>query len=460
MATQVQLRRGTSAENDAFTGAIGEVTVDTTNNTLRVHDGTTAGGFSVASGSTTASKDLDNLSSTGKANVSAQGTYDSGATYNAGTIGKAIQGKANVDMDNLTSTGANITNWSKNVSNCIVEIPQDINITLVNGVLTVKAGTKAYKPDGSSFTTTNDTVVPLAGGTNTKYFIFVDSSTTVAIAQVQTCYSGNSAPTFSGTAIWYDTANNIIKYSGDSGATWSNTSNSLPIAIATPGATEWTSLDQVFNGFGYIGSTVFALPGVKALAAAGRNSNGSLNSVLVTLGSVKTVSSNLTRSGKLGIQSSGSLFFFIDYSYDEVKNRIYNYGLQTACCAGDLVYNAGRVESLTPKTVFHAVDYNDREYIAHQAMPSDRYTVLTVPTSGQTVTAPADGYLSFGLAVSNVGEGISLLNASTNIGVESHPSSTTNAKALLLVSKGDVISVYYTGSGTKVFRFIYANGTK
>ena len=44
MSRQIQIRRGTSAENDAFTGAIGEITMDTTNKTLRVHDGTTAGG--------------------------------------------------------------------------------------------------------------------------------------------------------------------------------------------------------------------------------------------------------------------------------------------------------------------------------------------------------------------------------------------------------------------------------
>ena len=44
MSTQVQYRRGTGAQNDAFTGALGEITVDTTNWTLRVHDGATAGG--------------------------------------------------------------------------------------------------------------------------------------------------------------------------------------------------------------------------------------------------------------------------------------------------------------------------------------------------------------------------------------------------------------------------------
>ena len=44
MATQLQLRRGTTAENMLFTGAEGEVTVDTEKHTLIVHDGVTRGG--------------------------------------------------------------------------------------------------------------------------------------------------------------------------------------------------------------------------------------------------------------------------------------------------------------------------------------------------------------------------------------------------------------------------------
>ena len=45
MATQVQFRRGTTGEHSAFTGAVGEVTVDTEKKTVCVHDATTAGGF-------------------------------------------------------------------------------------------------------------------------------------------------------------------------------------------------------------------------------------------------------------------------------------------------------------------------------------------------------------------------------------------------------------------------------
>lgn len=48
MATQYQLRRGTTAENLLFTGAQGEVTVDTDLHALVVHDGVTAGGYRAA----------------------------------------------------------------------------------------------------------------------------------------------------------------------------------------------------------------------------------------------------------------------------------------------------------------------------------------------------------------------------------------------------------------------------
>ena len=45
MATQVQFRRGTTGQHSGFTGAVGEVTVDTEKKTVCIHDATTAGGF-------------------------------------------------------------------------------------------------------------------------------------------------------------------------------------------------------------------------------------------------------------------------------------------------------------------------------------------------------------------------------------------------------------------------------
>ena len=47
MATQVQFRRGTTAEHSGFKGADGEVTVDTSLKTVVIHDALTNGGFPV-----------------------------------------------------------------------------------------------------------------------------------------------------------------------------------------------------------------------------------------------------------------------------------------------------------------------------------------------------------------------------------------------------------------------------
>ena len=66
MAKLLKLRRGTTSQHSSFTGAEGEVTVDTDKETLVVHNGSTAGGFPVMSaaggtftGAVTFNNDLD-----------------------------------------------------------------------------------------------------------------------------------------------------------------------------------------------------------------------------------------------------------------------------------------------------------------------------------------------------------------------------------------------------------------
>ena len=67
MAKLLKLRRGTTSQHSSFTGAEGEVTVDTTKDTLVVHDGSTAGGTPLAKESAVtaipAVIDEDNMSS-------------------------------------------------------------------------------------------------------------------------------------------------------------------------------------------------------------------------------------------------------------------------------------------------------------------------------------------------------------------------------------------------------------
>ena len=47
MPTQLQFRRGTTSQNNSFTGAVGEITVDTDTDALILHDGSAAGGIEV-----------------------------------------------------------------------------------------------------------------------------------------------------------------------------------------------------------------------------------------------------------------------------------------------------------------------------------------------------------------------------------------------------------------------------
>ena len=95
MSRQIQIRRGTAAENDAFTGAVGEVTMDTTNNTLRVHDGTTAGGTVLAKQSEVSTeladklnKNLDNLPNTSKESIISMcmPDYSRGVNFSENTV--------------------------------------------------------------------------------------------------------------------------------------------------------------------------------------------------------------------------------------------------------------------------------------------------------------------------------------------------------------------------------------
>ncbi len=65
MSRILQIRRGTTTQNNNFTGLAGEITFDTTAKTLRVHDGETLGGFALARADAVPSAfDINSVSST------------------------------------------------------------------------------------------------------------------------------------------------------------------------------------------------------------------------------------------------------------------------------------------------------------------------------------------------------------------------------------------------------------
>ncbi len=62
MAKQVQLRRGTTTQISSFTGAAGELTVDTESNTIYVHDGLTPGGHKLVTNTQLGNTRIQDLS--------------------------------------------------------------------------------------------------------------------------------------------------------------------------------------------------------------------------------------------------------------------------------------------------------------------------------------------------------------------------------------------------------------
>ena len=103
MATQVQFRRGTTGQNNAFKGAIGEVTVDTDKNTLRIHDGAITGGTSLLKTDGTNSEfSIGSLTSCALkfANDHNTGIYSTGAD----NIGLVTGGVARLTIDSVGSS--------------------------------------------------------------------------------------------------------------------------------------------------------------------------------------------------------------------------------------------------------------------------------------------------------------------------------------------------------------------
>jgi len=125
MSTQIQYRRGTSAEHELFTGAAGEITVDTTENSVRVHDGSTLSGTLLAKKATVNAINSYATSGFTHANSAynkANSAYDHANTKFA-SAGGTISGDVNV-TGNLTVTGYQV------YSNTTVSLIADNIITL------------------------------------------------------------------------------------------------------------------------------------------------------------------------------------------------------------------------------------------------------------------------------------------------------------------------------------------
>lgn len=371
----------------------------------------------------------------------------------------------------------------KQISNCITEIPQDIKLELNSDYsITLKAGSKLYIPNGFETDGTTkkfDEVIIESDITNTRTgselqeFLF---GTNNSLNFWRYLYSGDTAPSEQQAMVWYDTANNIIKYTTDTGASWINSGFSLPLCIYTRFESGIKSIDQVFNGFGFIGSTLFILPGVEGLAPNGRNEDGTLNNTIIKSSAISTRligSSNYNTKNVLYFNGSNSIGIqlYKNYYLDKEKNllaEINNDGTfnryiggGTAIVGGEFICDNSKIISLKSYTTYQAVDRNDSSWIAQQSMPSNKYIDLSLGATGTTYTAPANGWFMFN------GQGPTWIDAAVSFQNGPHygycyksRESDNYTRLLIPVQKGAVLLLQYDSTVTNLiqFRFIYAQG--
>lgn len=103
MAKQVQIRRGSTTEHATFTGATGELTVDTDKDVVVVHDGTTAGGHPMLK------QDLSNLpaGTIDNVDISASAAIEDTKLATISTANKVAASA--IDIDGATDIGAALT---------------------------------------------------------------------------------------------------------------------------------------------------------------------------------------------------------------------------------------------------------------------------------------------------------------------------------------------------------------
>ena len=450
------------------------------------------------------------------------------ASIDIDKIGEALNTKADVDLNNTgvfstsgggvnltSSTPANASgkevtsadfiksNLLNYTTNRILEIPQDIKLELNNGTLTLKAGSKVYVPNEfeADGTTPKFDVVTIENDVQ----LLSSLTSTYTDGDYSWCYNkdlnkiqgGNNkykqiqSQTYDNSAeycMFYDTTNNTIKYTTDSGATWES-GYSLPFCLSQlKSGKGLTSIDQSFNGFGYIGSTLFVLPDVKCLATNGIDNIGRAlsdnyvsNDVLIrtiaktaydTTCVLDCANNALTTRYNFVISDTPTTGLngvcrytpaYNQYIYDE--NTIHNSVALFDFKAND----NGEITSITSHccstfVTGDAINFNNsgRALLSSLGKPSNKYIGLTLGASGSTYTAPANGWFTCVKRAASAGQYLYLRTLNSNIGNQTTISNAGEyAIVTIPISAGDRCIVNYTATGegdAERFRFVYDKG--
>lgn len=312
------------------------------------------------------------------------------------------------------------------ITNCLLEVPQRIKYTLENGTLTVKAGSVVIVPYGTTDRTSefpvgstfanNNFKVYDTQFANGKFFVWVELVSDTSNIRTSTdtnerplyvnlsvntinAMANNSSGTqdiLTGNQYIYRTDLNICHQIGNSILTADVVS--LPIArVVADGTNLYGSVTQIFNGMGYIGSTIWVDKGIKCLIPNGRNEDGSLNNIEHTTSKVGILNAGTSNAKFYAVidTSKGEGVFLPSYSsigktryYDSETNYWYinatnGTGGEKAqwCMLSGYIYTGNNkiITSASFNKPFRAVDYSqvDGQWVVKYLLASTATAIGT-----------------------------------------------------------------------------------
>ena len=255
---------------------------------------------------------------------------------------KDLEDKKNASIAEIDANAKSYNNLTnRQLTNCLLEVPQRIKLELNNGTLTLKAGSEVIFPnefeeDGVTpkfdYVTIENDLSISKWGTDVTGICSLGLRKDGEIFKFttllpSTLFSGSTKPTpnVGKWWEWYDTVNNKINYTSNNGTSYDSDYCSFPFALIQTKNSVFISIDQIFNGWGYIGSTVWLDKGVKCLIPNGRNDDRTLKNIEVITSNIdlKTVATTANAPNHtLMIGSDGKIKgpTIHPVIYDEINN--------------------------------------------------------------------------------------------------------------------------------------------
>lgn len=417
---------------------------------------------------------------------------------NISSINSSLSNKADKSNSILDYNITDSINY-RNITNCVIETPNKINVSLSTdgqGVITIKAGTVTYLPNGFEADGTTrkfdtyiiqEDITRTNFGTGTGYLtlMYLPSDNTMTICNLTDVYSQQDEEGVSGKYgfLLYNLGENklydqLYQY------------KTLPIAIIKITDDIITDITQVFDGFGYVGSTLYMTPGISYLCCNGRNDDSSYNNVKLSNNDILIYTVPEDSNGIYDVFYDGEELFLCsnlyiqstfpdnpienDMLYNELENRYYIYrnsnweSIIGCFCSRIEVFN-GRINNIVSRYKNRSVDYTDlkkligldtlgRKTVASLFLPSTRYIDLELQASNTLYTAPANGFFTLWKNSTTAIQFVSIENIDNKIQCNNFGSSNM---LYVPVQKGNRIRIAYDSAGTtQIFRFIYAEGAK